>query len=55
MSGIVFDGMSGVKKLANFHDVINCPTSANEALISTRSVSRIFWLILSEITEIAYD
>jgi len=26
----LFDAMSGVKKLPNFHAVINCPTSAFE-------------------------
>ena len=30
MSGIVFDAMSGVKKLANFMPAITCPTSANK-------------------------
>ena len=31
MSGIVFDAMSGVKKLKNFMQSINYPTSANES------------------------
>ena len=31
MSGIVFDVMSGVKKLIYFHAVITCPTLAFEA------------------------
>ena len=33
MSGIVFDTMSGVKKLAKCHAVINCTTLANEPSI----------------------
>jgi len=34
MSGIVFDAMSGVKKLVKCHAAINCTTSANKPSIA---------------------
>ena len=40
MTGIVFDAMSGFKKLAKGHAAINCTTSTNEP--SILPISRFF-------------
>ena len=49
MSGIVFNVMSGVKKLSNFVPAITCPTSANQPSFVEDSLAKVGQVIVSDL------